>query len=153
MTVRLRGHHLLCILTYKGEGYSPAFVANLDRIAARLAAGEDALLVDGPDDVCAPLLAPPSVGDTGPHCAFDRVHERDRQALEAVSALLSRTLVPGKRLTLEPETARRMRNAFETGEIRAACVGCEWSKLCTSIADARFAATLLLGGSENAQPS
>ena len=55
MTVRLRGHHLLCLLAYKGEGYSPAFIANLDRIAARLTAGEDAVLVDGPDDICAPL--------------------------------------------------------------------------------------------------
>ena len=32
MTVRLRSRHLLCLLTYKGEGYRPAFV-NLDRIA------------------------------------------------------------------------------------------------------------------------
>jgi uncharacterized protein len=152
VTVRLRGHHLLCILTYKGEGYSPAFVANLDRIAARLTAGEDVLLVDGPDDVCAPLLAPGSVGEERPHCDLDRVRDRDKRALEAVSALLSRALAAGERLTLEPETASRMRSAFETGEIRAACVGCEWSELCTSIADARFAATLLHGGSENAQP-
>ena len=27
MTVRLRAHHLLCMLTYVGKGYSPAFCA------------------------------------------------------------------------------------------------------------------------------
>ena len=27
--VRLRGHHLLCLLTYKGLGYSPEFVAGM----------------------------------------------------------------------------------------------------------------------------
>ncbi len=56
MTVRLRGHHLLCMLTFVGKGYSPAFVENYDRIAGRLSEGEDILLVDGPDDICAPLL-------------------------------------------------------------------------------------------------
>ena len=26
MTIRLRAHHLLCLLTYAGKGYSPAFI-------------------------------------------------------------------------------------------------------------------------------
>lgn len=150
MTVRLRGHHLLCILTYKGEGYSPAFVANLDWIAARLTSGVDMLLVDGPDDVCAPLLAPDG---EEVHCGLDRVRERDWLALDAVSTLLARPLAAGDRLTLGPETVRRMRDAFATGDLRAACVGCEWSELCTSIADARFVATRLHDGSGAAQLS
>lgn len=145
MTVCLRGHHLLCLLTYKGKGYSPAFVANLNRIAARLATGEDVLLVDGPDDVCAPLLAQGEPGKEMPHCGLDRILDRDRRALESVSRLLDRTLGPGMRLTLDPETAESLRAAFATGEIRSACAGCEWSAFCTSIAAARFAGTLMRG--------
>ena len=32
MTIKLRAHHLLCLLTYVGKGYSPAFTANYDRV-------------------------------------------------------------------------------------------------------------------------
>ncbi|WP_292282104.1 DUF1284 domain-containing protein, partial [Mesorhizobium sp.] len=63
MTVRLRAHHLLCLLTYVGKGYSPAFTANYDVVVKRLAGGEDILIVSGPDDICAPLLS-----ESEPHC-------------------------------------------------------------------------------------
>ncbi len=59
MTVELRPHHLLCMLTYVGKGYSPAFCANYDAVLARLSAGEEILLVDGPDSVCAPPCRSP----------------------------------------------------------------------------------------------
>ncbi len=45
MTVRLRTHHLLCLLTYVGRGYSPAFVENMDQVAARLSEGREGILV------------------------------------------------------------------------------------------------------------
>ncbi len=40
MTITLRAHHLLCVLTYSGKGYSPAFVTNFDSVVRRLQAGE-----------------------------------------------------------------------------------------------------------------
>ena len=46
MTVRLRAHHLLCLLTYVGKGYSPAFTANYDKMVKRLAGGEDVLKIE-----------------------------------------------------------------------------------------------------------
>ena len=55
MTVALRAHHLLCMLTYVGKGYSAEFAHNFDGLASRLAAGEEVLLVEGPDAICAPL--------------------------------------------------------------------------------------------------
>ncbi len=76
MTVRLRGHHLLCMLTYIGKGYSPAFVDNYDTIAERLSGGEDIEIIDGPDDICQPLLC---TGDC--HCFNESVVVRDRLAL------------------------------------------------------------------------
>ena len=68
MTIRLRAHHLLCLLTWAGKGYSPAFTAGFTVIATRIAAGEAVVLVDGPDDVCAPML-----DDPGCHCRGDSV--------------------------------------------------------------------------------
>ena len=53
--MRLRGHHFLCLLTYKGLGYTPAFVENMTAIATRINAGAKVILHPGPDDICAAL--------------------------------------------------------------------------------------------------
>ncbi len=46
--VRLRPHHLLCMLTFIGEGYSPAFVAAYRGLVARLGAGATIEIVPAP---------------------------------------------------------------------------------------------------------
>lgn len=129
MTVNLRAHHLLCLLTYIGKGYSPEFIANYDAIVVRLNAGEDARLVTGPDDVCAPLL-----GELDPHCRRDSVNLRDDRAAEDLATLLGRPIRPGASVTFDSELLARMRLAFSEGVTRRACARCEWSGLCTDVA-------------------
>ncbi len=119
------------MLTYVGKGYSPAFVENYDRIAGRLSEGEDILLVDGPDDICAPLLCG---GDC--HCYEASIRKRDRLAMEAVGELLGQTLSTQKAFELDTERLVVMRGAFAKGALRKACERCEWSDLCTRIATA-----------------
>jgi hypothetical protein len=133
MTVRLRAHHLLCMLTYVGKGYSPDFVANYEVIAARLSTGEEIELVAGPDDICGPLTADPNA-----HCHGASVIERDREATDAISRLLGSPLNLGARIAPSAELLDRLRKTFATGEIRTACSGCEWSGLCDSIADGGY---------------
>lgn len=88
MTVRLRPHHLLCMLTYVGKGYTSGFVENYDRVATRLNAGEEDIeLVDGPDDICEGLLC-----ESHAHCFNEGVVQRDEMARLSVSALLGETL-------------------------------------------------------------
>lgn len=142
MTVRLRAHHLLCLLTYAGKGYSPAFTANYDVIAGRLARGEEILIVEGPDDICAPLL-----DDAEPHCWRDSVTERDRLAARDLAALLERPIRAGESLALAPQPLRNMRAAFAAGHTRAACLGCEWSDLCSAIAANGYRGTVVPGAS------
>lgn len=136
MTVRLRPHHLLCLLTYAGKGYSPAFVANYDAVAARLSAGEEIEIVSGPDDICAPLL-----DETEAHCFNASVTERDRLAARDVAALLGEAVDEGAALTLDAVRLERMRDAFATHAIRAACPGCEWHDLCSGIAGGGYDGT------------
>lgn len=138
MTIRLRPHHLLCLLTYVGKGYSAAFTANYDAIAARIGDGEDVEIIAGPDDICAPLL-----GDAEPHCHRDSVIERDRLALRDVGELLASPLALGQRLTLDPALVRQMREAFSAGRTRPACAGCEWHDLCTGVAAGGYAGTAI----------
>ncbi|WP_349437647.1 DUF1284 domain-containing protein [Pararhizobium sp. A13] len=141
MTVRLRPHHLLCMLTFIGKGYTQAFTENYIRIAARLSAGEDILVVDGPDDICAPMLE-----ETDHHCLCDTVTERDRGASAAVEDLLGIPAGRGRSILPDGDFLRRMREAFENGTIRAACQRCEWSPLCTGIAASGFDGVLVASG-------
>lgn len=129
MTVRLRPHHLLCLLTYAGKGYNAAFIANLDSIAVRLSAGEDMLIVSGPDDICAPML-----GEMESHCLRNSVTERDRQAAASLGTLLGYSIAEDTELQLHSSLLRLMRDAFSSGRIRGACGGCEWFDLCSSTA-------------------
>ncbi|WP_404402393.1 DUF1284 domain-containing protein [Pelagibacterium halotolerans] len=133
MTIRLRPHHLLCILTYVGKGYSPAFTANYDRIAERIGGGEDIEIVAGPDDICTPLM-----DETEPHCLRESVIERDARATEEVGTLLGTRIAEGATLTLPPKTLRNLRWAFAQGQTRAACAGCNWAELCDGIAENGF---------------
>ncbi|MDX8524381.1 DUF1284 domain-containing protein [Mesorhizobium sp. MSK_1335] len=138
MTVRLRAHHLLCMLTYVGKGYSPAFTGNYDRVVERLARGEDILIVSGPDDICAPLLDEPE-----PHCLGESAAGRDELAARDVADLLGRPHLAGARLELDASTVTRMRKAFSSGLTRKACPGCEWFELCGIIAADGFRGTRL----------
>ena len=136
MTVALRPHHLLCLLTYAGKGYTPAFTDNFDAIVARLNAGEDIRVVVGPDDICWPWLGEPEA-----HCRRDSVTARDGRALADLSALLDR---PVASTTVLPDIAT-LRAAFSHGAVRSACTGCEWFGLCSDIAAGGYAGTQLDG--------
>lgn len=129
--MKLRPHHLLCLLTFAGEGYTPEFTANFAAIVARIGAGEPIELVDGPDDVCAPLAE-----TDDQHCASPSIRQRDRIALLEIGA----DAVPATRpFVLDAAAIAALRERFAAGAIRSACVRCEWADLCTKIARAGFA--------------
>jgi hypothetical protein len=138
MTVRLRAHHLLCLLTYVGKGYSAAFTANYDKVVKRLAEGEAVLIVSGPDDICAPML-----GEPEPHCLRESAAGRDLLAERDVGALLGRPIADGASFNLGKERLATMRQAFSSGLTREACSGCEWALLCDAVAGNGFRDTRL----------
>lgn len=138
MTVRLRAHHLLCMLTFVGEGYTPAFTDNYRRIAERLSNGEEIKLVSGPDDICAPLL-----NGEEPHCFKASVIERDAAALADVAALLGEEIGPGATMLPDARLLSKLRRNFASGDIRRACHGCEWGDLCSRIATRNFNGVLI----------
>jgi len=47
----LRGHHLICLQFFRGEGYNAEFVRNLEKILKR-ADDREIDVVNGADDVC-----------------------------------------------------------------------------------------------------
>lgn len=50
--LKLRGHHLICLHLFRGEGYDPEFIENLMKILERAEAGEAIVVSKGADDVC-----------------------------------------------------------------------------------------------------
>ncbi|WP_458793016.1 DUF1284 domain-containing protein [Yoonia sp. MH D7] len=128
MTVRLRAHHLLCILTYIGKGYSPVFTDNMTVIAGRISAGEIIEIVDGPDEICAPRLA-----EANAHCSDDSVYNRDLQAAKDVGKILQVPVHTGAELSLDKGSLRLLRSAFSQNQVRSACNDCQWGELCTHI--------------------
>lgn len=49
MKAKLRGHHLICLNFFKGEGYSEDFIRNIYSVIGK----ENIEIVKGPDEVCA----------------------------------------------------------------------------------------------------
>lgn len=126
------------MLTYVGRGYTPAFVDNYDAVVQRLGAGEIIELVEGPDDICTPLLGFPQS-----HCHNESVTERDRLARMAVGELLGPKVDLAATFSLDAAMLRRLRAAFSSGHSREACGGCEWSGLCDAVASSGFAGVRL----------
>lgn len=126
------------MLTFVGEGYTPAFTANYHRIAERLSAGEEIEIVSGPDDICAPLL-----NETSAHCLLPGPASRDAVAAEDVGRLLGITVGQGTRISLDEGILHRLRQNFAADEIRGACEGCEWSEFCDGIAQGGFKGVLV----------
>ncbi|MCZ8182475.1 MAG: DUF1284 domain-containing protein [Beijerinckiaceae bacterium] len=137
--VPLRPHHLLCSLTYRGEGYSAAFITGYDRMIETLAAGAPIRIVEGPDVICAPRLGEPDC-----HCHEARIAWRDRQAAADLAPCLGQALPPGTELPGIVDYLPALRAAFAEGTLRKACSGCAWHDLCDQVALAGFAGTRLL---------
>ena len=140
--VRLRGHHFLCLLTYKGLGYTPAFVENMTAVATRINAGAKVILHPGPDDICA-ALTPADRAACNHDCAKPETQALDDLAEKATVAVLGHSLKEA--FTLDAERVAQLRAAFLTGESRSACGLCRWRAVCDEIAGSDYAQTLLTG--------
>ena len=138
--VRLRGHHFLCILTYRGYGYTKPFVANMTDVVRQIQAGRRVVLCEGPDDICGGFTA-----DCRTVCDHDctkaETIDMDRLAAEAVGAVFA--LNAETPLVLDGRKIAELRKRFAAGTIRKACSRCSWHDFCTEIASEDFAAVKL----------
>ncbi len=117
----LRGHHLVCLHFFSGEGYDEAFIRNLRNIMSR-AADEDLTITSGADDVCTSCLHL-----TEGRCNFREnadveIREMDKKALDLLD--LSDT---GQ--TRWDELRELVRNIFPQWYSRF-CSDCDWRETC-----------------------
>ena len=119
--IALRAHHLLCLLGFRGLGYSPEFTENMARIAARLRADPATRirLRARPDDVCA---ACPHL-DGG--CRQEGAESEQRSRRRDRAVLSSLRLRSGQE-TSWTEALLGLAQAFSRDDIARVCAPCRW---------------------------
>jgi uncharacterized protein len=124
--VRLRGHHLICLQFFAGEGYSAEYVENLNHVVER-AISQPALVVDTIDNVCA---ACPELGPDNRCASDDAGGEEEIMRIDALALRVLDSHV-GEHLTLADARERLDADAVGVGLWRAeACHGCSWEHVC-----------------------
>ena len=114
--LHLRPHHLLCLRTFVGRGYSEEFVEHMTLVKRQLTANPltPITLVSGADDLCAHC---PNCVDG--QCTFEKPALFDRLVEEK---LWRNTL---SKLIGIPESL-----CITEDLIASCCPGCEWRELC-----------------------
>ncbi|MBM7571945.1 DUF1284 domain-containing protein [Aquibacillus albus] len=113
---KLRGHHLFCLLGYRGMGYSQEYVENMTRLHQTLRNNPKTgiQLVKGPDQLCEKY---PNSGKY--HCRDNTIYERDTAILEKLC------LQTGQILKWE-DIESRIRNYVVPSDIQIVCKSCSW---------------------------
>ena len=121
LMIRFRGHHLICLHFFHGEGYSPDFISNL-RDTLALVQRDGVEVCSGPDDIC---FRCPSLKDAV--CSYKEgadaeVLEMDRLALELLG------VGPGMEVSWDG-LRKRLPEIFNTWH-ETCCIVCGWKRAC-----------------------
>ncbi|MFD0047981.1 DUF1284 domain-containing protein [Actinomycetes bacterium NPDC127524] len=113
---KLRGHHLFCLLGYRGMGYSEEYVENMTRLHQTLRAKPNTLilLVKGPDQLCEKY---PNSGKY--HCQDDNIYEKDAMILEKMGLKIGQILS-----WMDIESS--IRKFVVPSDIQTVCKSCSW---------------------------
>jgi len=123
-TFSLRAHHLMCVTTYQGKGYSPDFVANMNRVWHALRSGAypqvEVHAVADPLCQACPNLQDPAEPTS---CQFQRsIEARDRRLLAAMGWEEGQIV--------ELESVMKYILTHHADLLSQVCVGCDWMAIC-----------------------
>lgn len=118
MSAKLRGHHLICLNFFRGEGYSVDFIRNIHSVIEK----ECIEIVEGHDDVCAkcPYLKDGKCNNK--EYTDEMIHYQDSEALRLLG------FKPGMNVNWKmisdklPGIMREWKAQF--------CGGCRYRKVC-----------------------
>ena len=121
--IRLRPHHGMCLLNFRGMGYSPEFTEKMTAVSELLRREpETAVSVsDGADDLCSVC----------PHCVNGKCTSNnpavfDQRVLEA-AGVHAGDVVTWKDFSGKTEVLNRT-------ALKEICAGCRWLQVCIDIA-------------------
>lgn len=116
----LRGHHLICLHFFKGEGYDDAFVNNLISVLKDVSMGRGRI-VEGADDVC---RACPYLREG--MCSYKEGEKEIKRLDELALNLLG---VHEGEVVEWNALKERLRSIFPDWTLRA-CSKCDWRNVC-----------------------
>ncbi|MCM3570155.1 DUF1284 domain-containing protein [Neobacillus mesonae] len=113
---RLRGHHLFCLLGYRGMGYSEEYTKNMTRLHQTLREYPDTFiqLIEGPDQLCEKY---PNSGEY--HCEENRIYDKDAAILKKLGLKI------GQILTWK-DIETHVREFVVPSDIQVECATCSW---------------------------
>lgn len=140
--VRLRGHHLLCMLTWAGKGYTPEFTRTFDVAMEILVKGTARIhIVKGNDDLC-DTISPETTPNY--HCKSRTIMHRDETALQNIREVMGFPVRVDGIFPLTPRLQEAFQRRFKAGDTRkGACISCQFNSFCTDLAANNFADTRL----------
>lgn len=125
--LRLRPHHGMCILNFRGHGYSDAFSVHMAETVAMLQEHPETEIViaDSCDDLCSVCPHRKGQACTSPHPAIYDHNVLDRTGLAA-----------GQQVTWQEFSSRT--NVYTLYHLDEMCPDCNWLELCKEIARDRL---------------
>ncbi|PWK15940.1 DUF1284 domain-containing protein [Tumebacillus permanentifrigoris] len=116
MPIALRGHHLLCLLGYRGMGYSDTYVDNMTGVYRTLLADPttECEIVSGPDQLCQCFPA-----DGEYHCEDRNVAERD-------ALIVQRLGLQAGQVVSWAEILSRVAQSLQPDDLFQICSTCPW---------------------------
>jgi hypothetical protein len=120
--IKLRGHHLVCLHFFSGEGYNFEFVANLRKILEAAWSGKEIEVCSGADDIC--RKCPHLKGEL---CYFDKnseneIRKMDRRAIKLLRLSAHGRVRWSKIRDKIPEIIKEWTDTY--------CKACGWRKAC-----------------------
>lgn len=114
--LQLRGHHLFCLIGFRGMGYSEEYADNMKAVHAQLRDEPHTpfQLVAGADDLCAKFPC-----DKPYHCDAERVAQQDAAFLHKLDVQV------GDVLTWH-DVEQRVRAMVTPAVIAEVCFDCQW---------------------------
>ncbi|MEW6116181.1 MAG: DUF1284 domain-containing protein [Nitrospirota bacterium] len=118
---RLRGHHLICLHFYRGEGYNEAFIANLESVLER-AEEYGVEVCRGTDDVCCACPSRDLNRCAHTEHAEEEIQAMDDRALHLLGVRHGQTVQWG--------AVRKRLSGLFSEWYAACCDGCNWKRAC-----------------------
>ncbi len=120
--LKLRGHHLLCLLAFRGKGYDSAFISNLKKLQERIKKEKNIKIkiTDGPDDICSAC----------PHlkksiCCID-AEDSESKTRSMDNNVLKKLNLDKDSNEIELSAIIKALENTEENEIRELCAACPW---------------------------
>jgi hypothetical protein len=126
LTLKIRGHHLLCLQGFQGYGYNLRFTENMAAVIRQIETDPELNLeiITTEDDIC---LHCPCLSETG--CRKETGSHQKIRSLD-LKVLAKLNCQPGRKENAQ-QIIKLTNNMFKTyADIREICGNCHWKEQC-----------------------